>query len=91
MLINLSVRIITTQISCYRDLIQYLGLLLSICFMALTGFFDDVLRLRKRQKIFLPAIASLPLLMVYYTNIGNTDVKIQGNDFHFGENIVFYV
>ena len=44
--------------------------------MTLFGFADDVLNLKWRLKLCLPAVASLPLLMVYYTNIGNTSVMV---------------
>jgi len=40
--------------------------------MVFLGFTDDVLDLRWRHKLTLPTVASLPLLMVYYTNISNT-------------------
>ena len=39
--------------------------LLSICFMLLLGFTDDVLEWPWRYKLFLPTVASLPLLCCY--------------------------
>lgn len=39
--------------------------LFSICFMIFLGFTDDTLDLKWRYKIFLPTIASLPLLVAY--------------------------
>lgn len=42
--------------------------------MVLLGFADDVLNLRWRHKLFLPTIATLPLLMVYYVNYNSTTV-----------------
>lgn len=39
--------------------------LLSICFMVLLGFADDVLDLPWRYKLILPTVASLPLLCTY--------------------------
>lgn len=39
--------------------------LLSVCFMVLLGFIDDVVDLRWRYKLILPTIASLPLLCQY--------------------------
>ncbi len=47
--------------------------LLSICFMTLLGFADDVLDLPWRYKLLLPTVASLPLLLSY---TGVTDVTI---------------
>ncbi|CAG9309933.1 DPAGT1 [Blepharisma stoltei] len=44
---------------------QYNSATLSVCFMILLGFCDDVLNLRWRYKLLLPTIASLPLLVAY--------------------------
>jgi UDP-N-acetylglucosamine--dolichyl-phosphate N-acetylglucosaminephosphotransferase len=44
--------------------------------MIFLGFADDVLNLRWRHKLLLPTIASLPLLMVYFTNFGNTVIVV---------------
>ena len=44
--------------------------------MIFLGFADDVLDLRWRDKVFLPAIASLPLLMVYFANSNSTTIII---------------
>lgn len=53
---------------------EYLCALLSICCMIFLGFADDVLDLRWRDKLVLPTIASLPLLMVYTVNSGSTTI-----------------
>lgn len=47
------------------QLANYNAALLSICFMVLLGFADDVLDLPWRYKLILPTIASLPLLCTY--------------------------
>ncbi|XP_039273744.2 UDP-N-acetylglucosamine--dolichyl-phosphate N-acetylglucosaminephosphotransferase-like [Styela clava] len=60
----------------HRDFIQFIGALLAICCMVFLGFADDVLNLKWRHKLTLPTMASLPLLMVYYTNIGNTIIIV---------------
>ncbi|XP_044852988.1 UDP-N-acetylglucosamine--dolichyl-phosphate N-acetylglucosaminephosphotransferase isoform X2 [Mauremys mutica] len=44
--------------------------------MIFLGFADDVLNLRWRHKLLLPTMASLPLLMVYFTNFGNTTIVV---------------
>ena len=44
--------------------------------MILLGYADDTLDLRWRYKLILPTIASLPLLMVYFVNIGSTTIVI---------------
>jgi UDP-N-acetylglucosamine--dolichyl-phosphate N-acetylglucosaminephosphotransferase len=45
--------------------LEYNAALLSICFMILLGFSDDVLDLRWRYKLILPLVASLPLVFTY--------------------------
>eukprot|EP00735_Rhodelphis_limneticus_P001998 TRINITY_DN12737_c0_g1::TRINITY_DN12737_c0_g1_i1::g.28682::m.28682 TRINITY_DN12737_c0_g1::TRINITY_DN12737_c0_g1_i1::g.28682 ORF type:complete len:405 (-),score=42.17,sp/P0CD61/GPT_DICDI/53.02/7e-123,Glycos_transf_4/PF00953.16/2.9e+03,Glycos_transf_4/PF00953.16/1.4e+04,Glycos_transf_4/PF00953.16/4e-35,Glycos_transf_4/PF00953.16/4.6e+03,Orai-1/PF07856.7/0.051 TRINITY_DN12737_c0_g1_i1:412-1560(-) len=45
----------------------------SICFMIFLGFADDVLDLRWRYKLFLPTIASLPLIIAY---TGSTTIVV---------------
>ena len=45
--------------------LEYNAALLSICFMILLGFSDDVLDLRWRYKLILPFVASLPIIFAY--------------------------
>lgn len=40
------------------------------------GFLDDVFDIRWRHKIPIPIIASIPLLMVYYADNGNTHIVV---------------
>lgn len=40
------------------------------------GFLDDVFDIRWRHKLPIPIIASIPLLMVYYAESGNTHVVV---------------
>ncbi|XP_001842541.2 UDP-N-acetylglucosamine--dolichyl-phosphate N-acetylglucosaminephosphotransferase [Culex quinquefasciatus] len=54
--------------------VEFIAAMLSICCMILLGFADDVLNLRWRDKLYLPTVASLPLLMVYYTNFNSTTI-----------------
>ncbi|XP_075377206.1 UDP-N-acetylglucosamine--dolichyl-phosphate N-acetylglucosaminephosphotransferase isoform X1 [Mycteria americana] len=56
--------------------VELIGSLLAICCMVFLGFADDVLNLRWRHKLLLPTMASLPLLMVYFTNFGNTTIVV---------------
>lgn len=60
----------------HNEFVQLIGALLAICCMIFLGFADDVLNLRWRHKLLLPTIASLPLLMVYFTNFGNTVIVV---------------
>ncbi|KAI0981989.1 hypothetical protein GJ496_003051 [Pomphorhynchus laevis] len=59
-----------------HDFIQYLSALLGICSMTLLGFTDDVFNLRWRDKVLLPALASLPLLLIYFVNCNETNIVI---------------
>ncbi|XP_058050921.1 UDP-N-acetylglucosamine--dolichyl-phosphate N-acetylglucosaminephosphotransferase isoform X3 [Ahaetulla prasina] len=60
----------------HHELVALVGALLAICCMIFLGFADDVLNLRWRHKLLLPTAASLPLLMVYFTNFGNTTIVV---------------
>jgi UDP-N-acetylglucosamine--dolichyl-phosphate N-acetylglucosaminephosphotransferase len=42
--------------------------------MAILGVADDIFDIRWRHKVLLPAIASIPLLMVYYVDFNVTVV-----------------
>lgn len=42
----------------------------------LLGFLDDVFDIRWRHKLPIPIIASIPLLMVYFSERGNTNVVV---------------
>ncbi|KAG0414063.1 hypothetical protein HPB47_008783 [Ixodes persulcatus] len=72
--------------------VELLAALLSICCMLLLGFADDVLDLKWRDKLLLPTLASLPLLVVYYVTFNNTTIIVPkparfllGNDLWLGE------
>jgi UDP-N-acetylmuramyl pentapeptide phosphotransferase/UDP-N-acetylglucosamine-1-phosphate transferase len=54
----------------------YLSSLLSLLIATLLGFLDDVFDIRWRHKLPIPVIASIPLLMVYYAERGNTHVVV---------------
>ncbi|XP_056365796.1 UDP-N-acetylglucosamine--dolichyl-phosphate N-acetylglucosaminephosphotransferase isoform X1 [Oenanthe melanoleuca] len=60
----------------HNEFVELIGSLLAICCMIFLGFADDVLNLRWRHKLLLPTMASLPLLMVYFTNFGNTTIVV---------------
>eukprot|EP01113_Clastostelium_recurvatum_P033102 TRINITY_DN4340_c0_g1_i3.p1 TRINITY_DN4340_c0_g1~~TRINITY_DN4340_c0_g1_i3.p1 ORF type:complete len:397 (+),score=93.67 TRINITY_DN4340_c0_g1_i3:77-1267(+) len=55
------------------SLVEYNAALTSICMMVSLGFADDVLNLRWRYKLILPAVATLPLLVAYQ---GGTSVVV---------------
>ena len=55
---------------------MYLSSLLSLLVATLLGFLDDIFDIRWRHKLPIPIIASIPLLMVYYAEQGNTNVVV---------------
>ena len=55
---------------------MFLSALLSINSMCFLGFVDNVLNLRWRHKLLIPLIASLPVVIVYYTQKGSTFVLL---------------
>lgn len=60
----------------FQRLGEYTAALLSICSMLFLGFADDVLNLKWRHKILLPALATLPLLIIYKVTYGVTFVVV---------------
>ena len=61
---------------CSAQFVMFIAGLLSICCMIFLGFADDVLDLKWRDKLLLPTMASLPLLVVYFVNIGVTNIIV---------------
>ncbi|KAG7890515.1 uncharacterized protein OGAPODRAFT_99689 [Ogataea polymorpha] len=60
----------------HKMLSTYLGCLLSLMSMILLGLMDDLFDIRWRHKFLLPAVASIPLLIVYYVDFGVTAILI---------------
>ncbi|KAF5360795.1 hypothetical protein D9756_004777 [Leucocoprinus leucothites] len=60
----------------HHQLSVYLSSLLSLLTATMLGFLDDVFDIRWRHKLPIPIIASIPLLMVYYAERGNTHVVV---------------
>lgn len=60
----------------YVQLGEYTAALLSCALMLLLGFVDDVVGLRWRHKVVLPALAALPLLIIYGVTGGGTSVLL---------------
>ncbi|CAR30262.1 GlcNAc-1-P transferase [Lachancea thermotolerans] len=55
---------------------EYLSAVLCLQSTVLLGIADDLFDLRWRHKFFLPAVAAIPLLVVYYVDFGVTHVLI---------------
>ncbi|RHZ64107.1 hypothetical protein Glove_326g188 [Diversispora epigaea] len=60
----------------HHKLGEFLSAMLSLQSMVLLGFVDDLFDIRWRYKLLLPTIASIPLLMVYYVNFGETHIVL---------------
>lgn len=60
----------------HHQLSVYLSSILSLLIATFLGFLDDVFDIRWRHKLPIPVIASIPLLMVYYAERGNTHVVV---------------
>ncbi|KAG6814267.1 hypothetical protein H0H92_015382 [Tricholoma furcatifolium] len=73
--LNQSEGIAVVQFPHYQ-LSVYLSSLLSLLIATILGFLDDVFDIRWRHKLPIPIIASIPLLMVYYAEQGNTHVVV---------------
>ncbi|KAJ8609527.1 hypothetical protein MRB53_039085 [Persea americana] len=60
----------------HNKLGTYLSAVLSLQSMVILGLADDFFDLRWRHKFFIPAFASIPLLVVYYVDYGVTYVVV---------------
>lgn len=60
----------------HNKLAEYLSAILSLQSMLILGVADDIFDIRWRNKFFMPAIAAIPLLIVYYVDFGVTKVVI---------------
>lgn len=62
----------------HNKLAEFLSGILCLLSTILLGFFDDLFDIRWRHKFFLPAVASLPLLIVYYVDFSVTSIVVPG-------------
>lgn len=60
----------------HNKLAGYLSAILSLQSMLILGVADDLFDIRWRNKFFLPAIAAIPLLVVYYVDFGVTRIIV---------------
>lgn len=60
----------------HSKLSSYQSALNTLQATTILGLADDILDLRWRHKFFIPALASLPLLIVYYVDFGVTSVVV---------------
>ena len=62
----------------HSRLSEYLSSTLCLESTILLGIADDLFDIRWRHKFFLPAVAAIPLLVVYYIDFGVTSVLVPG-------------
>ena len=62
--------------SFHVKLASYLSAILSLQSVVLLGVGDDLFDIRWRHKLFIPAIASIPMLVVYFVDYGVTNVVV---------------
>jgi len=80
----------------HGKLASYLSAIISLQSIAILGIGDDLFDIRWRHKFFIPAFASIPLLVVYFVDFGVTSITIPiplqpylGELFHLGA--LYYV
>jgi UDP-N-acetylmuramyl pentapeptide phosphotransferase/UDP-N-acetylglucosamine-1-phosphate transferase len=59
-----------------KKLASYLSAILSLQSVVLLGIGDDLFDIRWRHKFFIPAFASIPMLVVYFVDYGVTNVVV---------------
>ncbi|CCA67812.1 related to ALG7-UDP-N-acetylglucosamine-1-phosphate transferase [Serendipita indica DSM 11827] len=60
----------------HRQLAVYLAAILSVMIATILGLLDDLFDIRWRHKLPIPLVASVPLLLSYYAEQGNTHVVL---------------
>ncbi|OIW32551.1 hypothetical protein CONLIGDRAFT_613179 [Coniochaeta ligniaria NRRL 30616] len=60
----------------HSKLASYLSAIISLQSIALLGIGDDLFDIRWRHKLFIPAFASIPLLVVYFVDFGVTSIVV---------------
>ncbi|EGW33002.1 uncharacterized protein SPAPADRAFT_60327 [Spathaspora passalidarum NRRL Y-27907] len=60
----------------HNKLAEFLSAVLCLQSTVILGFLDDLFDIRWRHKFFIPAVTSLPLLIVYYVDFSVTSVVI---------------
>ncbi|KUI54908.1 UDP-N-acetylglucosamine--dolichyl-phosphate N-acetylglucosaminephosphotransferase [Cytospora mali] len=60
----------------HSKLASYLSAVMSLQLIAILGIGDDLFDIRWRHKVLIPALASIPLLVVYFVDFGVTSVVV---------------
>lgn len=72
---TMDIRLISSVTDC-AELASYLSALLSLQSVVILGIADDLFDIRWRHKLFIPAVASIPMLVVYFVDYGVTNVVV---------------
>jgi len=60
----------------HNKLAAYLSAILSLQVIVILGIGDDLFDIRWRHKFFIPAFASIPMLIVYFVDFGVTQIVL---------------
>lgn len=60
----------------HNKLASFLGAILSLQCIVLLGVGDDLFDIRWRHKVLIPAVASIPMLVVYFVDFGVTQMVV---------------
>ncbi|MBE7180179.1 MAG: hypothetical protein INR71_03050 [Terriglobus roseus] len=60
----------------HSKLASYLSAILSLQSITILGVGDDLFDIRWRHKLFIPAFAALPMLIVYFVDFGVTSIVV---------------
>ncbi|KAL8629536.1 hypothetical protein Q9189_004774 [Teloschistes chrysophthalmus] len=60
----------------HSKLASYLSAILSLQSVVILGIADDLFDIRWRHKLFIPAVAAIPMLVVYFVDYGVTNVVV---------------
>ena len=58
------------------QLASYLSAILSLQSIVLLGIGDDMFDIRWRHKVLIPAVAAIPMLIVYFVDFGVTQMVV---------------
>ncbi|KHJ33208.1 putative udp-n-acetyl-glucosamine-1-p transferase [Erysiphe necator] len=60
----------------HRKLASYLSAILSLQSICILGIGDDLFDIRWRHKFFIPGVASIPIMIVYFVDFGVTQIVV---------------
>lgn len=60
----------------HNKLASYLSAVVTLALTIMLGLFDDLFDIRWRHKVLIPAIAAVPMLIIYFVDFGVTQVVV---------------